>query len=229
MKTIGLLGGMSWESTATYYKIINETIQSELGGLHSAKCLLYSVDFDPIEKYQANGEWHKCAEILSAAAKNLEKAGADFIVICSNTTHKVAPAIKNAVNIPLLHIAEMTALELKKNGISKIGLLGTKYTLKQDFYKDILISNNIEVIIPNDNDVEIVNSIIFEELCLGITTESSKKELLRIIDILKKQEIKGIILGCTELGLLINQNHIDIPIFDTALIHAKSAALEAIK
>ena len=167
MKTIGLIGGMSWESTVTYYQIINEVVKNKLGGLHSAKCVLYSVDFEEIEECQKKGDWDRSAEILGKVALSLEKAGADFIVICTNTMHKVVSGIKKYTKLPILHIAEMTAIELKKTGIKKIGLLGTKYTMQQDFYKQILIDNGIEVVIPNSKDIEIVNSVIFNELCLG--------------------------------------------------------------
>ena len=171
MKTIGLIGGMSWESTVTYYQIVNETIKRELGGLHSAKVLLYSVDFAEIEKYQASGEWEKSAEVLADAAMNLEKAGADYIVICTNTMHKVAPEIQKKISVPIIHIAEATADELKLKGISKVGLLGTKYTMTQEFYKSKLIEAGIEVVIPDQAGVETVNDIIYNELCLGIISE----------------------------------------------------------
>lgn len=228
MKTIGLIGGMSWESTVTYYQIVNETMKKELGGLHSAKVLLYSVDFAEIEEYQAKGEWDKSAEVLSEAAVNLEKAGADFIVICTNTMHKVAPEIQKHISIPIIHIAEATADELKKNGISKVGLLGTKYTMTQEFYKNKLIEAGIEVVIPDSEGVEIVNSIIYNELCLGIISEESKKKYINIIAELEKKGAQGVILGCTEIGLLIQQPDVTLPVFDTTLIHAKKAALYAI-
>ena len=229
MKTIGLIGGMSWESTVTYYQIINEVIKDKLGGLHSAKCILYSVDFEEIEECQKNGDWDRSAEILGKVALSLEKAGADFIVICTNTMHKVVSEIKKYTKLPILHIAEMTAIELKKAGIKKIGLLGTKYTMQQDFYKQILIDNGIEVVIPNSKDIEIVNSVIFNELCLGKIKKESKDKYLRIIENLSKDGAEGIILGCTEIGLLVKQEDTDIPLFDTTSIHATSAALYAIE
>ena len=229
MKTIGLIGGMSWESTVTYYRIINETIKDRLGGLHSAKCILYSVDFDEIEKYQSSGEWGKSAAVLVEAAQALEKAGADFIVICTNTMHKVAPDISGRIHIPILHIADMTAIALKKAAIRTVGLLGTKYTMLEDFYKAVLRDNDIEVVIPDNEDIETVNRIIYDELCLGIISEESKNTYLKIISKLSKEGAQGIILGCTEIGLLIKQSDTDIPIFDTTLIHAEQAALEAIK
>ena len=229
MKTIGLIGGMSWESTVTYYQVINETIKEKLGGLHSAKCVLYSVDFDEIEKCQSEGDWGKSAEILTQAAKALQRAGADFIVICTNTMHKVATTISKEIKVPILHIAEMTAIELKKSKINKVGLLGTKYTMQQDFYKKVLVQNGIEVIVPDENEIEFVNDVIYNELCVGIVSEQSRKEYLKIISKLSQKGAQGIILGCTEIGLLVKQSDTDIPVFDTTLIHAKSAALNSIE
>lgn len=224
MKTIGLIGGMSWESTVTYYQILNETVKQRLGGLHSAKILLYSVDFDEIEKYQSSGEWEKSAEVLSQAAMNLEKAGADFIVICTNTMHKVAPKIQSHILIPIIHIAEATADELIKRGISRVALLGTKYTMTQDFYKDKLLKEGIDVVIPDSTGIETVNDIIYKELCLGIISEESKKKYLEIIGRLAEQGTQGVILGCTEIGLLIQQTDTSLPVFDTTRIHAIKAA-----
>ena len=229
MKTIGLIGGMSWESTVTYYQVINETIKNQLGGLHSAKCILYSLDFDGIEKYQTRGEWDKSADVLSEAAQALERAGADYIVICTNTMHKVVPEIGRRIHIPILHIADMTAVQLKKQGIRKVGLLGTKYTMQQDFYKNILIRQGIEVIVPNDDDVDVVNRVIYDELCLGKIFEKSKAAYLDIIHKLARNGAQGIILGCTEIGLLIQQSDTDIPLFDTTLIHAEQAALKSLE
>ena len=229
MKTIGLIGGMSWESTATYYKIINETIKEKLGGLHSAKCILYSVDFQEIEECQANGNWEKSGEILGEAANNLEKAGADFIVICTNTMHKVVNQIKEKISIPILHIAEMTAEKILEKGLKNIALLGTKYTMEQDFYKSKLIEKGINVIIPDKNDIEIINKVIYDELCLGIINSNSKKKFLEIVDKLRNKGAEGIILGCTEIGLLIKNEDTDVPLFDTAIIHAEQAAIYSIK
>lgn len=228
MKTIGLIGGMSWESTVTYYQIINETIQQELGGLHSAKILLYSVDFAEIEQCQATGNWEKSAEILSKAAKNLAFAGADFILICTNTMHKVAPQIQSHISIPVIHIAEATADTLRKSGISKVALLGTKYTMTQDFYKDKLTAAGIQVLIPNETDVALINNIIYEELCLGVISPGSKDIYLSIINKLAGQGAQGVILGCTEIGLLIQQSDTTLPVFDTTRIHAQKAALLAL-
>ena len=229
LKTIGLIGGMSWESTVTYYKIINEVIKEKLGGLHSAKCVLYSVDFQEIEECQANGNWEKSGEILGEAAYNLEKAGADFIVICTNTMHKVVNQIKEKISIPILHIAEMTAEKILEKGLKNIALLGTKYTMEQDFYKSKLIEKGINVIIPDKNDIETINEVIYDELCLGTINSDSKKKFLEIVDKLRNKGAEGIILGCTEIGLLIKNEDTDVPLFDTAIIHAEQAAIYSIK
>lgn len=224
MKTIGLLGGMSWESTVTYYQIVNKAIKQELGGLHSAKVLLYSVDFAEIEKCQAEGDWERSGDILSEAAENLEKAGADFILICTNTMHKVVPQIQSRIGIPVIHIAEATAEELKCHEIARVALLGTKYTMTQDFYREKLEKAGISVLIPDAQGIETVNNIIYKELCLGVISEESKEKLLRIIDSLAEQGAQGVILGCTEIGLLIQQKDTDLPVFDTTQIHALKAA-----
>lgn len=229
MKTIGLIGGMSWESTVTYYQMINDTIKEQMGGLHSAKILLYSVDFAEIEECQAKGEWDKSADILSEAARKLESAGADFIVICTNTMHKVVPAIQKKIAIPIIHIADATADELIRNNIHKVALLGTKYTMVQDFYKDRILKRGINVIIPEEKDIEFVNHVIYDELCLGIINEESKKEFVRVIEALKEQGAEGVILGCTEIGLLIQQADSPLPVFDTTQIHAHMASMKAIE
>lgn len=224
MKTIGLIGGMSWESTVPYYRIINEEIKNRLGGLHSAKIILYSVEFDEIERCQSSGDWEKSGDILGKAAQGLEAAGADFILICTNTMHKVAPQIASMIHIPIVHIADATADELQKRNIQRVGLLGTKYTMTQEFYKQKLIDRGIDVIIPDDADIDIVNDIIFHELCLGKIEEGSRKQFQKIIDSLKGKEADAVILGCTEIGLLIHQSDSSLPVFDTTLIHAKRAA-----
>lgn len=229
MNTIGLIGGMSWESTTTYYQILNEVVKEKLGGLHSAKCVLFSVDFHEIEECQTSGDWEKSGQILADAAWKLEAAGADFIVICTNTMHKVVPQIDKQISIPILHIADATAEELKSAGIKKVGLLGTKYTMEQDFYKERLIANDIEVIIPDENDREIINDVIYKELCLGNICEESKNKYLKIIDNLADCGAQGIILGCTEIGLLVHQEDTSISLFDTTQIHARSAAIKAIE
>ena len=228
MKTIGLIGGMSWESTVTYYKIINELVSRLLGGLHSAKIILYSVDFAEIEECQANGDWGKSADILSAAAMSLQKAGADFIVICTNTMHKVAPEISEQIEIPMIHIADATADALIGSGIKTAALLGTKYTMQQDFYKERLVKRGISVLIPDNNDIETVNRVIYEELCRGVISPASRDEYVRIIDKLKQRGAEAVILGCTEIGLLIDGNCSPLPVFDTTVIHAEKAALYSI-
>lgn len=227
MKTIGLIGGMSWESTVTYYQVINETVKRELGGLHSAKCLLHSVDFAEIEEYQTRGEWEKSGEVLAAAAAGLEGAGADMIVICTNTMHKVAPQIQAAVSIPVVHIADAAADALIAGGISKAALLGTKYTMTQDFYKGRLAGRGIEMLIPEEKDIELVNAVIFHELCLGIISERSREELRRILEDLAGKGARAAVLGCTELGLLLRQEDTRLPLFDTTVIHAARAAMLA--
>ncbi len=228
MKTAGLIGGMSWHSTVSYYKILNEVIQKQLGGLHSAQCLLYSVDFEEIEENMTRGDWEKCAEILAGAAMRLEKAGADFIVICTNTMHKVAPQIEPEISIPILHIADATANELKKHNIGKAALLGTKYCMTQPFYTSRLKKNGVEVLLPTKEEIEYIHAVIFDELCLGILSAASKKEFLRIIDALAQRGAGGVILGCTEISSLVKQTDTAIPLFDTTSIHATAAALFAL-
>lgn len=228
MKTIGLIGGMSWKSTVTYYQIINQTIKERLGGLHSAKLLLYSVDFAEIEECQAKGEWNESGDILAVAAKNLEGAGADFIVICTNTMHKVVPQIQMQISIPILHIADATADALIDASIKKVALLGTKYTMTEGFYKEKLIARGISVVIPGEEEIELVNRVIYDELCLGVVSDTSRNLYQRIIVDMKEKGAEGVILGCTEIGLLIQQEDSSLPIFDTTQIHARTAAIEAI-
>lgn len=223
MKTIGLIGGMSWESSVSYYQIINEEVKLRLGGLHSAKCILYSVDFEEIEVLQRNREWNKAGIILSEAARSLESAGANFIIICTNTMHKVAEQIQSNIHIPLLHIADITAEKVLGEGIKTIGLLGTRYTMEQDFYKSRLEAKDIKVIIPERDDREIVNKVIYQELCLGTINPDSRKEFKRIIKGLIQQGAEGVILGCTEIGLLVRNEDTSVPLFDTTNIHAKGA------
>ena len=229
MKTIGLIGGMSWESTVPYYEIINEAVKKALGGLHSAKIVLYSVEFDEIEKCQASGDWDKSAEILADVAMKLEAAGADFILICTNTMHKVAPQIQAKVNVPIIHIVDAVADVLLSQGISKVGLLGTKYTMTQDFYKQRLIDRGIQVVIPKGQDVEVVNEIIFKELCVGQIREESRRAFSEIIAKLKEDGAEGVILGCTEIGLLVRQCDSVLPMYDTTVIHAEKAAKLALE
>lgn len=223
MKTIGLIGGMSWESTVPYYQIINEEVKQKLGGLHSAKIILYSVEFDEIEKCQSSGNWEKSGEILGHAAQGLEAAGADFILICTNTMHKVAPQIASMIHVPIIHIADATADALQEKHIGKVGLLGTKYTMTQDFYKQKLIDRGIEVVIPDEDDIETVNEIIFHELCVGKILDKSRVRFQEVIKRLQEKGAEGVILGCTEIGLLIHQPDSALPVFDTTLIHAKKA------
>ena len=229
MKTIGLIGGMSWESTVTYYQVINTVVKQKLGGFCSAKCLLYSVNFEEIEKCQTNGEWQKSGEILHDAALALKKGGADFVVLCTNTMHKVADVITKNLDLPFLHIAQTTADRLKEQKITKTALFGTKFTMQQDFYKQVLVDNGIEVIIPDEDDVNVINDVIYNELCLGEIKQSSKQKFLQIVDKMKAGGAQSVILGCTEIGLLINQQDTDVKLFDTAIIHAEQAALFALE
>lgn len=229
MKTIGLIGGMSAESTVTYYKVINSVINQKLGGFHSAKCLLYSVDFDEIERCQMSGEWEKSGEILADAARRLQKGGADFLVLCTNTMHKVAHAIQSAVNIPFLHIAEATARRVKDAGIGRVCLLGTAFTMEEGFYKDVLARNGIDVIVPDADDRKTVNDVIYGELCHGVIKDESRAKFVGIINKAAALGARGAILGCTEIGLLVGDGDITLPVFDTALIHAEEAALAALE
>lgn len=229
MKTIGLIGGMSWESTIPYYTIINQSIHETLGGLHSAKLILYSVEFDEIEKCQSCGDWQRSADILSDAAKKLELAGADFLLICTNTMHKVYPQIQAQVTIPILHIADATADALASDGVTKVALLGTRYTMQEDFYKSKLVARGFEVLVPEQADIDEVNRIIFEELCVGTLKETSRKTFSRIIDSLKARGAQAVILGCTEIGLLVKQEHASLPLYDTTVIHASRAAEKAME
>ncbi|WP_281649251.1 aspartate/glutamate racemase family protein [Parendozoicomonas sp. Alg238-R29] len=228
MKTIGLLGGMSWESTASYYKEINEGVKEILGGLHSAKICLYSVDFAEIEKLQHEGRWDETARILSQAAQSIESGGADFILICTNTMHKVADNIQSSISIPVIHIADATAEILVTDGIKRVGLLGTKFTMEQDFYKNRVSEKyGIEVIVPNQNDRNTVHDIIYNELCLGKTTDQSREKYLDIVNELYSQGAEAVILGCTEIALLIQQQHTTIRLYDTTQIHAAQAVKSA--
>lgn len=224
MKTIGLLGGMSWESTIPYYRIINEFVKDQLGGLHSARLVLYSVEFDEIERCQSSGDWAKSAEILGDAAVRLERAGADLIVICTNTMHKIAPQIASMVHVPLVHIADATADALTQAQIHRVGLLGTRYTMTQDFYRQRLRDRGLEVLVPDEADIALVNDVIFHELCVGTIREESRTEFQRIIAELRAHGAEGVILGCTEIGLLIHPEDACLPVFDTTQIHARRAA-----
>ena len=224
MKTIGLLGGMSWESTASYYRVLNEGIKSAIGGFHSARIAMVSVDFDEIEKLQHAGSWEQMAQLLAAAAKSVEAAGADFLLICTNTMHKVAPQIERAISIPLLHIADATAEQLIRDRIKCVGLLGTRFTMEQDFYKRRLTEKfGIEVVIPDIEDRKLVHEVIYDELCMGTIEDSSRSSYLKIIDRLKQQGAAAVILGCTEIALLVQQDHTPVPLYDTTEIHAQHA------
>lgn len=224
MKTIGLIGGMSWESSLEYYKIINETAKLKLGELHSAKCIMYSVDFEEIELLQHQGKWEELSDIMVSISQKLKNAGADFIVICTNTMHKMVKDIENKAGIKVLHIAEVTGEKIVEKGLRKIGLLGTKFTMEQDFYKKVLKEKfNIEVIIPNKSGRELIHEIIYKELCKGIINEESKEKYKEIINSLALNGAEGIVLGCTEIPLLIKQEDVKIQVFDTTTIHAISA------
>ena len=224
MKVIGLIGGMSWESTAVYYKIINETVKDRLGGLSSAKILLYSLNFAEIEKLQREGKWAEATEVMRDAAGRLEAGGADCLLICTNTMHKMASEVEGAVNIPLLHIADATAREIKKRKIERVALLGTKFTMEEHFYKARLREKYVlDVIIPPEEDRNIVNQVIYHELCLGKIREESRKEFRRIIKQLAAGGAEGVILGCTEISLLIKEQDSPVELFDTTAIHARAA------
>lgn len=229
MKTIGLIGGMSWESSVSYYQIINEEVKERLGGLHSAQSILYSVDFAEIEALQSKGEWDKAGIVLTKAAQSLERAGAEVILICTNTMHKVAEQVGSNISVPLLHIADITADRVQRHKIQTVGLLGTKYTMEEDFYKSRLETRGIKVLIPGKGDREIVNRVIYQELCLGNIKQDSKEEFKRIIKTLVEQGAGGVILGCTEIGLLIGEEDSQVQLFDTAAIHAKGAVDYALK
>lgn len=229
MKVIGLLGGMSWESTASYYKLINEGVNRQLGGLHSAKICLYSVDFAEIEKLQCNDSWEESGKLLAEAAKSLEAAGADFLLLCTNTMHKVSPDIVSKISIPFLHIADATAEQLTADGVRRIGLLGTKFTMEQTFYKNRISDTfGIEVIIPNQDQRDLVHKVIYEELCLGRISEVSKQQFIEIITALGEAGAEAVILGCTEIGLLVSQADVQVPLYDTTVIHAAKAVERAL-
>ena len=225
MKTIGLIGGMSWESTAEYYRIVNETVKARLGGLHSAQCLMYSVDFAEIERLQHEARWEEAGQIMAQSAQRLERGGADFVVLCTNTMHKLASYIEQAVRIPLLHIADPTAEAIQAAGIKRIGLLGTGFTMEQPFYRDRLIEKfGLDVLIPEADERAIIHRVIYEELVLGIVKNESRDAYKRVINHLVKRGAQGIILGCTEIMLLISADDCPVPSFDTTTLHAVAAA-----
>ncbi len=229
MKTIGLLGGMSWESTALYYQSINQGVKAGLGGLNSAKICMVSVNFDEIERLQHQGRWDETGGILGNAAQSVEAGGADFLLICTNTMHKVAPEIEASISIPILHIADATANRLLADGVKRVGLLGTRFTMEQDFYKNRLTEKfGIEVLVPNDTDRTVVHEVIYNELCLGEIKADSKSQYLEIVARLHEQGAEAVIMGCTEITLLINQQDTNVPLYDTTAIHAEEAVTLAL-
>ncbi|EKO3425858.1 aspartate/glutamate racemase family protein [Vibrio fluvialis] len=224
MKTIGMIGGMSWESTLSYYKAINEGVKAALGGLNSAQICLYSVNFEPIEKLQHEGKWDETAQLLAQAAKSVEAGGADFLLICTNTMHKVAPEIEAQISIPILHIADATAKQLQQDGIKRVGLLGTRFTMEQEFYKGRLQQQfGIDVLIPDAEQRQQVHRVIYEELCLGTIRPESRAQYVEIVEDLHRRGAQAVILGCTEIALLIQQHDTDVPLYDTTEIHAEQA------
>ena len=224
MKTIGLIGGMSWESSLEYYRLINEGVQAKLGGLHSAKCLMVSVDFAEIEVLQREGRWADAADVMASAAQSLERGGADFVVICTNTMHKVVDDMQARISLPILHIADATAERVKADGLGTVGLLGTRFTMEEDFYKGRLTGKfGLDVVIPNADERESVHRVIYDELCLGQTLPASRTRFAAIIEHLVESGVQGIILGCTEIGLLVHAQDSRVPLFDTTRIHAQAA------
>ncbi|MFD4908142.1 aspartate/glutamate racemase family protein [Kitasatospora purpeofusca] len=228
MKTIGLLGGMSWESTATYYRLLNELTRDRLGGLHSAKCVLYSVDFAEVERLQAAGEWETAGRLLAEAARAVEAAGAELLLICTNTMHKVADQVADAVSVPLLHLADATAEAVLAAGVTRVGLLGTAFTMEQDFYRDRLASHGLHVLVPDPAGRALVHRVIYEELCLGVVREESRAEYRRVIAGLVAEGAEGVILGCTEIELLVGPDDSPVPVFPTTRIHAEAAVTAAL-
>lgn len=224
MKVIGLIGGMSWESSAIYYQLINKRVKEKLGGHHSAECVMYSVDFQQIKDLQYAGKWEEATEIMIQAAQRIEKADADFLVICTNTMHKMAEDVQKNINIPLLHIADATAEKIQEDSIKTVGLLATNFTMEQDFYKGRLREFGLEVLVPPAEERKIVHDIIYHELCLGQVKEESKKKYLAIIDGFVQRGAEGVILGCTEITMLVNPEDVSVPVYDTIKIHALKAA-----
>ncbi|MDT0416953.1 aspartate/glutamate racemase family protein [Streptomyces sp. DSM 41982] len=227
MKTIGLIGGMSWESTAEYYRLLNEGVRERLGGLHSAKCVLYSVDFAEIERLQVAGLWEEAGQVLADAARSLRAAGADLLLICTNTMHKVAGEVEAAVDVPLLHLADATASAVRTAGLRRVGLLGTAFTMEQDFYRDRVAGHGLEVLVPGADDRALVHRVIYEELCLGIIREESRAAYGEVIGRLVAAGAEGVILGCTEIELLVSAEHSPVPVFPTTRLHAAAAVTEA--
>jgi aspartate racemase len=229
VKTIGLLGGMSWESTESYYRAINEGVRDALGGLHSAKMVLYSVDFEEIEPLQAAGEWGEAGRILARSARAVEVAGADFLVLCTNTMHKVAPQIEREIGIPILHIADATAEAIKDARVERAALLGTRFTMEQDFYRGRLEEKHgLQVLVPDEAGRELIHRVIYEELCLGKILDASRDAFAAILEKLARDGAQGVILGCTEVSLLVRPEDSPVPLFDTAAIHARKAVEKAL-
>jgi len=229
VKTIGLLGGMSWESSIEYYRIINEAVRDRLGGLHSARSLMFSVDFAEIEDLQHRGRWDEAAGILVEAARRLERGGADFVLLCTNTMHKLAEDVQRAIAVPLLHIADATAAAVRAEGLRAVGLLGTRFTMEKEFYRGRLARHGLTVLIPEAGDREVVHRVIYEELVLGVIREESRGEFRRIIGALARRGAGGVVLGCTEIGLLVKQEDSAIPLFDTTTLHALAAVAAALQ
>ncbi|MFE0420683.1 aspartate/glutamate racemase family protein [Streptomyces tendae] len=229
MKTIGLIGGMSWESTAEYYRLLNEFTRDRLGGLRSARCVIYSVDFAEIEQLQVQGRWTEAGEVLAGAAQSLEAAGADLVLICTNTMHKVADVVAAAVSVPLLHLADATAKAVRASGLRRVGLLGTAFTMEQDFYRGRLEVAGLDVRVPNAEGRDLVHRVIYEELCVGIVRDDSRVAYQKVIDELVAEGAEGVILGCTEIELLIRPEDSPVPIFPTARLHAEAAVAQALR
>lgn len=229
MKTIGLIGGMSWESSAEYYRLLNELVRERLGGLHSARCVLYSVDFAEIEKLQVAGEWEQAGEVLAGAARGVEAAGAELVLICTNTMHKVAGQVQAALSVPLLHLADATADAALRGGLRRVGLLGTAFTMEQDFYRERLASHGLDVLVPDAEGRALVHRVIYEELCLGVVHEASRVGYQNVIEDLVREGAEGVILGCTEIELLIGQEHSPVPLFPTTRLHAEAAVAAALE
>ena len=228
MKRIGLLGGMSWESSAEYYRLVNELVRERLGGLHSAECLLFSVDFATVETLQAEGRWEEAGRLLSEAAAVLERGGADIVVLCTNTMHKVAEAVQTGLSVPLLHLGDTTARAVVGAGVGRVGLLGTAFTMEQDFYRDRLTSFGLDVVVPGADDRALVHRVIYDELCVGVVSEDSRRDYRAVIERLVDAGCEGIILGCTEIELLIGQQDSPVPVFPTTRLHAEAAVALAL-
>ncbi len=228
MRVIGLLGGMSWESTAVYYRILNQEVRRRLGGQHSARILLYSLDFEEIERFQDTAAWDRAGQLLAAYAQELQRAGADLVLLCTNTMHKVAGVIEAAIDIPLIHIADAAAEKVKSEGLTRLGLLGTRFTMEEDFYRDRLSQHGLQVLVPDADERREVDRVIYEELCMGRIRDESRDAYREIIGTLAGRGAEGVILGCTEIGLLVGPGDAPIPIFDTTRIHAESAVERAL-